>query len=106
MDNLLLTFPNWGYIIYLKGSQYGDKEVKNNMYSTLKKIRIDNKLTLLQMSELLGYNSPNAYSRKEKGERKFTIDEARTISLFFKLPIEDIFFNHKVPIKGILQEAI
>lgn len=70
------------------------------MYNNLKKLRVNKKVTLLQMSKLLGYNSPNAYSRKEKGERKFTLDEAEKISKFFNLPIEEIFFNLKVPNKG------
>ncbi|MEY7998652.1 helix-turn-helix transcriptional regulator [Clostridium sp. Mt-5] len=70
------------------------------MYDNLKRLRTNKKVTLLQMSKLLGYNSPNAYSRKEKGERKFTLDEAKKISTFFNLPIEEIFFNPKVPNKG------
>lgn len=70
------------------------------MYDNLKKLRTNKKITLLQMSKLLGYNSPNAYSRKEKGERKFTLNEAERISKFFNLSIEEIFFNIKVPIEG------
>lgn len=70
------------------------------MYNNLKKLRIDKKVTLLEMSKLLGYNSPNAYSRKERGERKFTLNEARKISIFFDRPIEEIFFNSKIPIEG------
>lgn len=61
------------------------------MYDNLKKLRTNKKITLLQMSKLLGYNSPNAYSRKEKGERKFTLDEAKKISRLFNLSIEEIF---------------
>lgn len=77
----------------------GNKEVQSLMYDNLKKLRTNKKITLLQMSKLLGYNSPNAYSRKEKGERKFTLDEAKKISRLFNLSIEEIFFNFKLPIK-------
>ena len=76
------------------------------MYDNLKKLRINKKITLLQMSKLLGYNSPNAYSRKEKGERKFTLNEARKISVFFNQSIEEIFFNHKIPIQGNYQREV
>ncbi|WP_333860756.1 helix-turn-helix transcriptional regulator [Clostridium sp.] len=70
------------------------------MYDNLKKLRIDRGVTLLQMSKLLGYNSPNAYSRKEKGERKFTLNEARKISKYFSLSIEKIFFDFRYPTMG------
>lgn len=63
------------------------------VYYNLKRLRLKKQITLKQMSCYLGYVSPNAYSRKEKGERKFTLEEARKISEVFDLSIEDIFFN-------------
>lgn len=67
------------------------------MYEKLRKIRLEKGLTLLQMSKALGYSSPNAYARKEKGERRFTLDEVAIISNIFKLSIEEIFFDDEIP---------
>lgn len=69
------------------------------MYDKLRKIRENRGFTLLEMSKALGYNSPNAYSRKEKGERKFTLDEVEVISNLFGLSVEEIFFEDEIPIK-------
>lgn len=33
----------------------------------------------------------SAYSRKENGQRSFTIDEAVKLSKFFKISIEELF---------------
>jgi transcriptional regulator with XRE-family HTH domain len=70
------------------------------MYERLRELRTNNGYTLQQMSNLLGYSSPNAYARKEKGERRFTIEEAMKISKLFKKPIEEIFFEDEIPNKG------
>ncbi|MBC3901563.1 helix-turn-helix domain-containing protein [Acetobacterium malicum] len=48
------------------------------------------------MAERMGLRSKNAYSLKERGERKFSLDEANIISLIFELPIEQIFFENEV----------
>ncbi|KAF5070522.1 hypothetical protein DSECCO2_221120 [anaerobic digester metagenome] len=48
------------------------------------------------MAERMGLRSKNAYSLKERGERKFSLDEANVISLIFKMPIEQIFFDNEV----------
>lgn len=52
------------------------------------------------MAEKMGLKSKNAYSLKERGERKFSLEEANVISLIFGLPIEQIFFDNEV-IKSI-----
>lgn len=70
------------------------------MYKKLKKIRIKEGYTFQEMSSFLGYNSPNAYARKEKGERKFTLEEVEIISNLFKKSVEEIFFTDKIPDKG------
>jgi putative transcriptional regulator len=36
----------------------------------------------------------SAYSRKENGQRSFTIDEAAKIAKFFRATIEEIFFKN------------
>ncbi|MCT4662935.1 MAG: helix-turn-helix domain-containing protein [Tissierellales bacterium] len=63
------------------------------MYEHLRELRCKKGFTLKQMSKLLGYSSPNAYARKEKGDRNFTIEEARKIAEFFEESIENIFFK-------------
>lgn len=70
------------------------------MYEKLKEIRIKQGYTFQEMSSFLGYNSPNAYARKEKGERKFTLEEVEIISNLFEKTVEDIFFTNEIPNKG------
>lgn len=70
------------------------------MYEKLKEIRIKKGYTFQEMSSFLGYNSPNAYARKEKGERKFTLEEVEIISNLFNKTVEEIFFTHEIPVKG------
>lgn len=67
------------------------------MYKHLKEIRVKKGLTLMDMSSILGYSSPNAYARKEKGERKFTLEEVEKISNFFGMTIEQIFLDSQSP---------
>lgn len=43
------------------------------------------------MAKFLNLTVP-AYSRKENGQRSFTIDEAVKLSKFFKTSIEELFF--------------
>ncbi len=74
------------------------------MYEKLKEIRLNKGFTLLQMSKELGYNSPNAYARKEKGERKFTLDEVETIAHLFGMTVEKIFFKDELPTKGNIKQ--
>lgn len=37
--------------------------------------------------------SPNGYSMKENGLRKFTLDEAKKLAELFGVSIEELFFN-------------
>lgn len=67
------------------------------MYEKLKKLRLKEGYTLQEMSGFLGYSSPNAYARKEKGERKFNLEEVKTISKLFNKTVEEIFFTHEIP---------
>lgn len=86
MYNIFNRYPVWG----IGGV---------NMYKTLKALRVKEGYTLQEMSSFLGYNSPNAYARKEKGERKFTLEEVKTISILFDKSVEQIFFTQQVPDK-------
>lgn len=72
-------------IVYLKGGY--------SMYLKLKKIREKNDVTQEKMAGLLGYKHKSGYQKLENGERKVSIEQAKIISDFFKMSIEDIFFN-------------
>ena len=60
----------------------------------IKQLRELNSLLLTDMAQLLNITLAG-YSKKENGERKFTISEAKVLSELFGLPIEVIFFNDK-----------
>ena len=66
------------------------------MYIKLKKLREDKGITQDEMAELLGYRHKSGYFKLENGERKMSIEQAKLISDFFNMSIEDIFFNNKV----------
>ena len=66
------------------------------MYIKLKKLREDKGITQDEMAELLGYRHKSGYSKLENGERKMSIEQAKLISDFFNMSIDDIFFNNKV----------
>jgi len=63
------------------------------VYEHLKKIREKNNITQEEMAKLLGYKHKSAYGKLEKGERKISLEQAKKISDFFKMKIEEIFFN-------------
>lgn len=63
------------------------------MYLNLRKIRKDNKLSGVKLSQLLGFKSPSAYYKKENGKIPFTLDEIKLVSELFKKDIEEIFLK-------------
>lgn len=63
------------------------------MYANLKKIREEKGVTQEKMSQLLGYNHKSGYGKLENGERKISIEQAKVISDFFSISIDEIFFN-------------
>lgn len=61
----------------------------------LKQIRKKNKITQEQLSRKLNHNSP-AYSKKENGKQKFSIEDIKILKKELNLSIEqidDIFFK-------------
>lgn len=46
-------------------------------------------------AKIIGVSTVN-YSKKENGMVKFSLDEAKKISLYFHKPIEEIFFANEV----------
>ncbi|MFZ7120726.1 MAG: helix-turn-helix transcriptional regulator [Eubacteriaceae bacterium] len=63
------------------------------MNEKVRELRENAGLTQGDMASLLGLTSINAYSMKERGQRRFSLEEAKKISDIFKMKIEDIFFD-------------
>lgn len=66
------------------------------MFAKLKKIRKSKGISAMQMSGILGLETISAYTKKENGYVRFTLDEAKAISDYFHIPIEEIFFEKEV----------
>ncbi|BCZ46972.1 hypothetical protein psyc5s11_30390 [Clostridium gelidum] len=63
------------------------------MYANLRVTRNTNSISVKQMCNLLGLKTKAAYYKKEMGNVNFTLIEAKKISDFFNMPIEEIFFK-------------
>lgn len=66
------------------------------MFERLKSVRKNKGATCAEMANLLGLENKSAYSRKENGSIKFSLQEAKQIADFFDTTIEDIFFSDEV----------
>lgn len=67
------------------------KEV-NDMESKLKQARLEKGLTLEQAGEAMGV-SKSALSRMERGDRFGSHANQLKASLFYKMPVDELFFN-------------
>lgn len=65
------------------------------MYVKLKEIREKKGITQENMAAILGYNHKSGYGKLENGDRKISVEQAKLIADFFKMSIEDIFFDNK-----------
>lgn len=65
-------------------------------YQTLRRERIRQGITQQEMAQLLGLASKNAYSQKERGERKFCVEEALIIARELNVSVEGLFFQPEV----------
>ena len=63
------------------------------MYENLRLIRNNNLISADDMCKLLELKTKAAYYKKENGSVNFTLSEAKKISDFLKLPIDEIFFK-------------
>lgn len=61
------------------------------MFERLRELRKEKGLTCEDMAKLLGLGTKAAYSKKELGRTKFTLEDARKISCVFGKDIDDIF---------------
>lgn len=67
-------------------------EKECNKLTILEEIRINNKLTYLDMARRLDI-SKTFYWQIENGKRRLTYDMAKKISAIFKLKPDDIFYE-------------
>lgn len=64
------------------------------MYENLKRAREERGKTQEEMSKLLGYKHKSAYNNIENGKRRIDLRQAKIISDYFKLSIEELFFKN------------
>lgn len=63
------------------------------MFKKLRKIRNERNISALEMANLLGLKTAAAYYKKENGTINFTLEEAKKIADYLKIPIEEIFIK-------------
>jgi len=63
------------------------------MFKKLRKIRNERNISALEMANLLGLKTAAAYYKKENGTINFTLEEAKKIADYLKMPIEEIFIK-------------
>ena len=69
------------------------------MFERLRELRKEKGLTCEDMAKLLGLDTKAAYSKKELGRTKFSLDDARQVSRVLGKSIDDIFFTNEVSLK-------
>lgn len=62
----------------------------------IRSTRIKRGISMEEMSGLLGYEAPNTYFRKEKGDRKFNVEDIAKVSAVLRIPVQNLFFENKV----------
>lgn len=60
-------------------------------YITLIRVRQRMGLSQKNMAEALGYNSRQSYGMKERGERRFSVEEALVIARTLCMDVESVF---------------
>lgn len=63
------------------------------MFKKLRKIRNERNISALEMANVLGLKTAAAYYKKENGTINFTLEEAKKIADYLKMPIEEIFIK-------------
>ena len=65
------------------------------MYENLRRIRKERGMTCEQMGGILGVKM-GTYSKKERKQIPFSLEEAKKISNLFRISIEKIFFANSI----------
>ncbi|MED2785638.1 helix-turn-helix transcriptional regulator [Bacillus thuringiensis] len=68
-------------------------EIKKVDLNRIKNLRKKHKITLEEMSIILGYKSPNGYHYIEKGRIKFSAEALAQVANILKVPIDSLFFE-------------
>jgi len=63
------------------------------MFEKLRRIRNERNISALEMAKLLGLKTAAAYYKKENGTINFTLEEAKKVADYLKMPIEEIFLK-------------
>lgn len=66
------------------------------MFNNLRSIRNEKGISADMLAEVLGLSTKAAYYKKESGNVKFTLTEAKKISDYFRMPIEKLFFENGI----------
>ena len=69
------------------------------MFERLRELRKEKGMTCEDMARLLGLDTKAAYSKKELGGTKFSLDDAKKVSRALGRSIDDIFFTNEVSLK-------
>lgn len=72
--------------------------------SSIKTFRESMGLKQEDIAKIINVSTVN-YSKKENGAVKFSLNEARQISEYFRMPIESIFFAHEVSKNELLKRV-
>lgn len=72
--------------------------------SSIKTFRESMGLKQEDIAKIISVSTVN-YSKKENGAVKFSLNEARQISEYFRMPIESIFFAHEVSKNELLKRV-
>lgn len=63
------------------------------MYNKLKKLREEKNISQAELAKILGYKHKSGYGKLENGDRKISLEQAKIISKYFNMKIEEIFFD-------------
>lgn len=66
------------------------------MYEDLRKIRTERGIRLKECADVIGVQEA-CYCKKELGDLKFSLEEAKALADFFKLPVEVLFLKKNLP---------
>lgn len=66
------------------------------LYGVLREARVAQGFSQQQFARLLGLTSRNAYALKERGERRFSIDEGIAIAQLLGRSVEELFSRYGV----------
>jgi putative transcriptional regulator len=67
--------------------------MENKKNHLLVLLRTSRNITANKLARELNLKTTNAYYKKENGQLRFSLQDARKLSKIFKMSIEDLFFS-------------